>query len=159
MADRKPYLSDRPKILNSPNRTNRSNRQASTQLQEYREIFLSVANEMQMADRKLYLSDRPKILYSPNRIDQINKLPPGSQNIVKYFQVSLMRCKRQIDNSTWRIAQKILYSPNRTNRSNRQASTRLQEYREIFPSVANEMQMADRKLYLSDRTKNSQFAK
>ena len=62
------------------------------------------------------------------------------------FQVSLMRCKWQIENSTWRIAPKILYSPNRTNRSNRQASTRVPEDREIFLSVANEMQMADRKL-------------
>ena len=130
MADRKLYLADRPKILYSPNRTNRSNRQASTRVPECREIFLSVANEMQMADRKLYLADRPKILYSPNRtnrsnrqastrvqeyreiflsvanemqmaelggsskkfsirqieqVDQIDKLPPGSKNIVKYF--------------------------------------------------------------------------
>ena len=55
MADRKLYLSDRPKklILYSPNRTNQSNRQASTRVPEYREIFLSVANEMQMTDRKL----------------------------------------------------------------------------------------------------------
>ena len=66
------------------------------------------------------------------------------------FQVSQMRCKWQIENSTWGIVQNILYSPNRTNRSNRQASTRVPEYREIF-SVANEMQMADRKLYLADR--------
>ena len=58
-----------------------------------------------------------------------------------------------------RIVQKILHSPNRTNRSNRQASTRVPEYREIFLSVANEMQMADRKLYLADRPKNSLFAK
>ena len=65
-----------------------------------------------------------------------------------------MRCKWQIENSTWRIVQKILYSPNRTNRSNRHASTRVPEYREIFLSVANEMQMADRKLYLADRPKN-----
>ena len=64
-----------------------------------------------------------------------------------------MRCKWQIENSTWRIAPKILYSPNRTNRSNRQASTRVPEDREIFLSVANEMQMADRKLYLSDGPK------
>ena len=49
----------------------------------------------------------------------LKMLQPGSQNIVKYFQVSLMRCKWQIENSTWRIAQKFLYSPNRTNRSNR----------------------------------------
>ena len=75
------------------------------------------------------------------------------------FQVSLMRCKWQIENSTWRIVPKILYSPNRTNRSNRQASTRVPEYREIFLSVANEMEMADRKLYLADRPKNSLFAK
>ena len=69
------------------------------------------------------------------------------------FQVSLMRCKWQIENSTWRIAAKILYSPNRTNRSNRHASTRVPEDREIFLSVASEMQMADRKLYLSDGPK------
>ena len=56
-----------------------------------------------------------------------------------------MRCKWLIENSTWRIVPKILYSPNRTNRSNRQASTRVPEYCEIFLSVANEMQMADRK--------------
>ena len=60
MADRKLYLSGRPKILYLPNRTNRSNRQASIRLQEDREIFLSVANEMQMADGKFHLSDRPK---------------------------------------------------------------------------------------------------
>ena len=65
-----------------------------------------------------------------------------------------------MENSTWRIVQKILYSPNRTTRSNRQASTgRVPEYREIFLSVANEMQMADGKLYLADRSKNSLFAK
>ena len=64
-----------------------------------------------------------------------------------------MRCKWQIENSTWRIVQKILYSPNR------QASTWVPEYREIFESVANEMQMADGKLYLADRSKNSLFAK
>ena len=46
-----------------------------------------------------------------------------------------------------------------TNRSNSQASTRVLEYREIFLSVANEMQMADRKHYLSDRPKNSLIAK
>ena len=60
MSDGKLYLSDRPYILYSPNRTNRSNRQASTRVPEYREIFLSVANEMQMSDGKLCLSDRPK---------------------------------------------------------------------------------------------------
>ena len=70
-----------------------------------------------------------------------------------------MRCKWQIENSTGRIVQKFVYSPNRTNRSNRQAYTRVPKYREIFPSVANEMQMADRKLYLADRPKNSLFAK
>ena len=64
-----------------------------------------------------------------------------------------MRCKWQIENSTWRIVQKILYSPNRTDRSNIQTSTLVPEYREIFPSVANEMQMADRELYLADRPK------
>ena len=75
-----------------------------------------------------------------------------------------MRCKWQIENSTWRIVQNIHYSPNRTNRSNRQASTRVPEYREIFPSVANEMQMADRNstwrivpkiLYSPNRTNRS----
>ena len=65
----------------------------------------------------------------------------------------------QIENSTWRIVPKILYSAKRTNRSNRQASTRVSDYHEIFLSVANEMQMADRKLYLADRPKNSLFAK
>ena len=60
LTDRKHYLSDRPKILHSPSRTNRSTRQAFTRVPEYREIFLSVANDMQMADRKLYLADRPK---------------------------------------------------------------------------------------------------
>ena len=60
-----------------------------------------------------------------------------------------MRCKWQIENSTWRIVQKNLHLPNRTNRSNRQASIRVPEYREIFLSVANEMQMEDRKHYLS----------
>ena len=70
-----------------------------------------------------------------------------------------MRCKWHIENSTSRIVQKILHSANRTNRSNRQASTRVPEYREIFLSVANEMQMADRKLYLADRPKNSLLAK
>ena len=64
-----------------------------------------------------------------------------------------------MENSTCRIVQNILYSPNRTNRSNRQASTRVSEYREIFLSVANEMQMSDGKLYLSDRPEHSLFAK
>ena len=69
------------------------------------------------------------------RIDQIDKLPPGSQNIVEYFQVSLMRCKCRMKHSNRRIVQKILYSPNRTNRSNRQASTRVPEYRGIKVSL------------------------
>ena len=60
MSDRKLYLSDSTKIPYSPNRTNRSNRQSSTWVPQYREIFLSVANEMQMSDRKLYLSDSPR---------------------------------------------------------------------------------------------------
>ena len=69
-----------------------------------------------------------------------------------FLSVAIMRCKWQIENSTWRIVPKILYWPNRTNRSIRQASTGpVPEYREIFPSVANEMQMADGKLYLADR--------
>ena len=42
------------------------------------------------------------------------------------------RCNCRIENTTCRIVQKILYSPNRTNRSNRQASTRVPEYSEIF---------------------------
>ena len=70
-----------------------------------------------------------------------------------------MGCKLEIENSTCRMVEKVLYSPNRTNRSNRQASTRDPEYREIFLSVTTEMQMADRKLYLADRPKNSLFAK
>ena len=70
-----------PKILYSPSRTNRSNRQAPTRLQEDREIFLSVANEMQMADGKLYLSDRPKILYLPSRINRSNKTSIFSDRI------------------------------------------------------------------------------
>ena len=64
-----------------------------------------------------------------------------------------------MENSTWRIVPKILCLPNRTIRSNRQASTRVPEYREIIFTVANEMQMADRKLYLADRPKNSLSAK
>ena len=93
------------------------------------------------------------------RFVQYTQLVQQNSNIMKYFQVSLMRCKWQIENSTWRIVPKILCSPNRTNRSNRQAYARVPEYREIFVSVANEMQMADRKLYLADRPKNSLFAK
>ena len=54
-----------------------------------------------------------------------------------------MRCKWQIDNYTWRIVQKILYSQNKTNRSNKQAFTRVPEYRQIFLSVANEMQIEE----------------
>ena len=50
MSDRKLYSSDRPKNLYSPDRTNRSNRQASTRVPEYRGIFPSVANEMQMSN-------------------------------------------------------------------------------------------------------------
>ena len=41
------------------------------------------------------------------RIDQIGKLPPGSKKIVKYFQVSLMRCKCQMENSTCRMVPKF----------------------------------------------------
>ena len=81
MADRKLYLSDGPKILYLPNRANRSNRQASTRVPEDREIFLSVANEMQMSDRKLYLSDGPKILYLPNRTNRSNKTSIFSDRI------------------------------------------------------------------------------
>ena len=78
--------------------------------------------------------------------------PPGSQNIANEMQMA--------DGKLYLSDRpEILYSPNRTNGSQRQASTRVREYREIFQSVANEMQMADRKLYLSDRPKNSLFAK
>ena len=76
------------KILYSPNRTNQSNGQASTgRVPEYREIFLSVANEMQMADKKTLLGGSSKkfSIRQIEQIDQIDKLPPGSQNIVKYF--------------------------------------------------------------------------
>ena len=65
-----------------------------------------------------------------------------------------MRCKCLVENSTCRIVQTILYSPNRRNRSKKQASTQLQDYRELFPSAANEMQMSYRTLYLSDGPKN-----
>ena len=76
------------------------------------------------------------------------------------YLVSPVRWNGQKENITCRVVQKILYSPNRTNRSKRQASTgRVPEYREIFLSVANEMQMADRELYLTDRLQNSLFAK
>ena len=108
LTDRKHYLSDIvQKILYSPNRTNRSNTKASTRVPKYREIFLSVAN-----DREKTLpggSSQKLSIRQVERIDQIDKRPPRSQNIVKYF--------------------------------------------------ANEMQMGDRKLYLSDRPKNSVFAK
>ena len=90
-----------------------------------------------------------KIIRSPYRTDR--ETCKGS--------LSLMRCNCRIENSTCRIVQKILYSPNRTNRSNRQTSTRVPEYRGIFRSVANEMQMSNRKLYLSDHPKNTLFAK
>ena len=70
-----------------------------------------------------------------------------------------MRCKCQIENSTCQIVQEVLYFPKRTNRSNRQAYTGVSEYLEISLSVANEMQLSDRKLYLSDDPKNSLFAK
>ena len=53
---------------------------------------------------------------------------------------------------------KLYLSPIRTNRAKRQDSTRLLEYREIFPSVANEMQMPDRTL-LFGWSKKSLFAK
>ena len=46
-----------------------------------------------------------------------------------------------------------------TNRTNRQPSTRVSEYHKVSLSVANEMQMSDRKLYLSDSPKISLFAK
>ena len=143
-------------ILYSPNRTNRSNRQALTRVPEYREIFLSVANEMQMSDGK---PSKTFSIRQIERIGQTDKLQPGSQNIVKYFELSRMRCKCQMENSICRIVQNILYSPNRTNRSNRQASTPVPEYRKIFLSVANDMQVSDGKLYLSDRPKHSLFAK
>ena len=49
----------------------------------------------------------------------------------------LVCCDENASGNTCRIIQKILHSPNRTNRSNRQASTRVPQYREIFLSVAN----------------------
>ena len=54
-------------ILNSPKRRNRSNKQESTSLLDYCELFLSVANEMQMSDGKLYLPDRPNRTNRSNR--------------------------------------------------------------------------------------------
>ena len=61
------------KLYLSPIRTNRSNRQDSTRLLEYREIFPSVANEVQMSDRTLYFSDGAKTLYLPNGTNRSNK--------------------------------------------------------------------------------------
>ena len=107
------------KIPYSPNRTNRSNRQASTRLQEDREIFLSVANECKCQMENSICRIVQKILYSSNRRNRLNRqASTGSKKIVKYFQVSLMRCKCQMENSICRIVKKILYSQNRTNRSN-----------------------------------------
>ena len=74
LSDRKYYLPHGQKILSSPNRTNRSNRQFSTQVPEYREIFTSVANEMQMSYSKLYLSDRPKNSQSIRQIERIGQM-------------------------------------------------------------------------------------
>ena len=108
---------------------------------EYRELFLSLANKMQTL---LAGWSKKSSFRQIGRIGKIDNLPPGSQNIVKYFRVSLMRCKCWIENSTCRIVLKILDSPNRANRSNRRTSTRVSEYRETFLSVANGMQMSDR---------------
>ena len=110
-----------PKILYSPNRMNRSNGQASTRVPGYREIFVSVANEMQLADRQFYLSDHPKILYSPNETNRSNRTSIFSDRI--WLKV--------LDNHF----------------------TGAPGYCEIFVSVANEMQLADRQFYSSDRPK------
>ena len=102
----------------SPNRTNRSNRQASTRVPEYRGIFLSVANEMQMSDGQLYLSDRPKILYSPNKTNRSNR--QASTRILEYRGIFLsVANEMQMSDGKLYLSDrpKILYLPNRTNRS------------------------------------------
>ena len=100
--------------------------------------------------------------------------------------ITIIRCNFRMESTICQIEHNIFHLSNRTNRNstcqvtltneincrienylvakenestNRQASTLVVKYREIFLSVANEMQMADRKLYLADRPKNSLFAK
>ena len=109
-----------------------------------------------MADRKLYLSDRPKNSlftpdtrrpYCPGRPKELcfTTLSPAMETMgmrLRVVKQSFFGPPGQYGRLVTRAN-----SPNRTNRSNRQASTQVPECREIFPSVANEMEMADRKLF------------
>ena len=111
------------KIIHSPNRTNRPNRQTCKgSLSLMRCNFRMENTKCQIEHNSFYSSNRTngnstcrvvnKIFHSPNRTNRLNRQTcKGS--------LSLMRCNCRIENSTCRIVQKILYSPNRTNRSSR----------------------------------------
>ena len=111
------------KIIYSPNRTNRPNRQTCKGSLSLMRCNFRMENTIcQIEHNIFYSSNRTngnstcrvvnKIFHSPNRTNRLNRQTcKGS--------LSLMRCNCRIENSTCRIVQKILYSPNRTNRSSR----------------------------------------
>ena len=74
---------------------------------------------MQLLDRKHYLLDGPKksSIRQIERIDQIDSFHPGPR--ISWNNLSVANEMQMSENSTCRIAQKIRYSPKRTNRSNK----------------------------------------
>ena len=111
------------KIIRSPNRTNRPNRQTCKGSLSLMRCNFRMENTIcQIEHNIFYLSNRTnqnstcrvpnKIFHSPNRTNR-----PNRQTCKE--SLSLKRCNCRIGNSTCRIVQKFLYSPNRRNRSNR----------------------------------------
>ena len=111
------------KVIHSPNRTNRPNRQACKGSLSLMRCNFRMENTICQIENNIFHSSNRtnrnstcrvvnKIFHSPNRTNRLNRQTcKGS--------LSIMRCNCRIENSTCRIVQKCLYSPKRTNRSNR----------------------------------------
>ena len=111
------------KIIRSPNRTNRPNRQTCKGSLLLMRCNFRMENTLCQIEHNIFHSSNRtnrnstcrvvnKTFYSPNRTNRPNRQAcKGS--------LSLMRCNCRIENSTCRVVQKFLYSPNRTNRSNK----------------------------------------
>ena len=92
-------------IFHSPNRTNKLNPQT-----------YNCKGSLSLMRRIVGL----KILCLPKRTNRSNR--QASNRVPKYREIFLSvanECKWEIENSTWRIVPKMLYSPNRTNRAGR----------------------------------------
>ena len=146
------------KIIRSPNRTNRPNGQASKGSLSLMRCNFRMENTICQIKHNIFHSSHRtnrnstcrvvnKIFHSPNRTNRPHRQTcKGS--------LSLMRCNFRMENTICQIEHNIFHSSNRTNRNKSAESTNLQGV-----TLTNEMQVSDRKLYLSDRPKISLFTK